>query len=75
MHLADQSNYSRLVKNVDINNKEYFINEILKEFINTDETLIPIFKERLTLWLNNTNDEEIRNIEEEKLKDFIYEMF
>ena len=73
--LTDQSNYSRLVKDADINNKENFINEILKEFIKTDDTLIPIFKEKLALWLETISDEELENIEEEKLRDFIYEMF
>ena len=73
--LPEKSQYSLFVKDVDINNKEHFINEILKEFIKTDETLIPIFKEKIALWLKNMNDEEIENIEEEILRDFIYEMF
>ena len=71
----DQSNYSVLVKEIDINNKEKFIDEILKEFENTDESLIPLFKEKLTLWLEAMDDNELDIIKEEKLRDFIYEMF
>lgn len=73
--LTDRSNYSRLVKENDIENKNQFIDEIIKEFDKTDESLMPIFKEKLALWLEAMNDEELENIGEEKLRDFIYEMF
>tara|TARA_B110001450_G_scaffold250914_1_gene270276 strand:+ start:182 stop:460 length:279 start_codon:yes stop_codon:yes gene_type:complete len=73
--LTDRSNYSLLVKENDIENKNQFIDEIIKEFEKTDETLIPIFKEKLVLWLETMNDDELENIGEEKLRDFICEMF
>ena len=75
VQLADQSNYSQLVKEFDITKKEQFVDEIIKEFDKTDESLMPIFKEKLALWLEAMNDEELENIGEEKLRDFIYEMF
>ena len=73
--LSDQSNYSRLVKENDIENKQQFVDAIIKEFEKTDETLMPIFKEKLALWLESMNDKELNKIGEEKLRDFIYEMF
>lgn len=73
--LTDRSNYSLLVKDNDIENKGKFIDAIINEFEKTDETLMPIFKEKLALWLESMNDDELENIGEEKLRDFIYEMF
>lgn len=73
--LADQSNYSHLVKQFDVVNKEEFVDELIKEFENTDASLIPVFKEKLVLWLETMDEKDLDVAENEKLRDFIYEMF
>lgn len=75
VQLADQSYYSRLVKEFDIVNKGQLVDEIIKEFENTDVSLIPIIKEKLAIWLETMDDKDLDVAENEKLRDFIYEMF
>ena len=75
VQLVDQSYYSRLVKEFDIVNKGQLVDEIIKEFENTDVSLIPIIKEKLAIWLETMDDKDLDVAENEKLRDFIYEMF
>ena len=51
------------------------VEALIKEFEHTDESLKPLFKDKLILWLENTNENDFRFSENEKIRDFIYEMF
>tara|TARA_B100000886_G_C20043030_1_gene334558 strand:- start:85 stop:363 length:279 start_codon:yes stop_codon:yes gene_type:complete len=73
--LSNQANYSRLVKDFDIEDKQQFVDDLIKEFENTDASLIPVIKEKLILWLETMDDKDLDVAENEKLRDFIYEMF
>ena len=72
---TDEVQYCKEVKEIDILSKEYFINEMVKEFKNTDSLLLPIFKEKLSIWIDSTDDNEIQTNSNQKVRDFIYEMF
>ena len=63
--LADQSNYSHLVKQFDVVNKEEFVDEFIKEFENTDASLIPVIKEKLVLWLETMDEKDLDVAENE----------
>jgi hypothetical protein len=51
------------------------VNYIVSQFEETSPSLIPIFKERLILWLENIDEATDLTEENEKIRDFIYEMF
>ena len=59
----------------EISDKEDFVNAILKEFCYSDDTIIPLMKEKLDKWIEAMDDKDLEIYDGEKLKDFIYEMF
>lgn len=48
---------------------------ILAEFHQTNDELKPLMHERILRWLSEMSDEDLENLENEKVRDFIYEMF
>ena len=67
--------YTESASHLENENKIELINYILSQFQETPQSLIPVFKERLIFWLENLNENEYKTEENEKIRDFIYEMF
>ncbi len=75
IQLEKDGPYTESASQLENENTIELINYILSQFQETPQTLTPLFKERLMIWLENLNETEYKTEENEKIRDFIYEMF
>jgi hypothetical protein len=67
--------YTESASHLENENTIEVINYILSQFQETPKSLKPVFKERLIIWLENLNESDYKIEENDKIRDFIYEMF
>lgn len=51
------------------------VEAILAEFHQTNDALKPLMREKMLKWLSEMTEKDLENGENEKVRDFIYEMF
>ena len=62
-------------KKLESKKNEEVADALLDEFVHSDKELKKIFKQKLLLWLSDTDESTLDTIETEKIRDLIYEMF
>lgn len=75
IQLENPGPYTESALQLENGNTIELINYILSQFQETPQSLKPVFKERLMIWLENINESDYKIEENDKIRDFIYEMF